>query len=63
MRTNSIYRICGVGIEPDELRDFFAALLQEASDGVTIAVTVQVDACVGRIDAVLRDNPDCLPTG
>jgi N-methylhydantoinase B len=32
-------------------------------DGVTIKVTVAVDAEAGRIDVDLRDNPDCLPNG
>jgi N-methylhydantoinase B len=41
----------------------FALLSCKVSDGVTIAVSVQVDAGVGRIDVDLRDNPDCLPNG
>jgi N-methylhydantoinase B len=32
-------------------------------DGVTIRVTVDVDAPGGLIDVDLRDNPDCLPNG
>jgi N-methylhydantoinase B len=32
-------------------------------DGVTIKVTVAVDAAAGRIEVDLRDNPDCLPNG
>lgn len=32
-------------------------------EGVTIKVTVEVDAAAGRLSVDLRDNPDCLPNG
>jgi N-methylhydantoinase B len=32
-------------------------------EGVTIKVTVEVDASAGRLSVDLRDNPDCLPNG
>jgi N-methylhydantoinase B len=33
------------------------------AEGVTIAVTVALDAAAGRVEIDLSDNPDCLPNG